>query len=115
MMKNILRAGALMLALTLMPLVSVSAHDHGKHKHRRGRKVVVTRTHWNNRNPTPGIPRRVRRGRNWTPGTRRGAFTATTFPRGEGQRLGRVVRRDGDRVGVGKGIGKGNGRGHGKH
>jgi hypothetical protein len=109
MMKNILRAGAFTLALTLMPLASVSAHDHGKHKHRRGRKVVMTQTHWDNRNPTPGIPRRVRRGRNWTPGVRRGAFTTTTFPRDEGRRLGREVRRDGDRD-----FGK-HGRGHGKH
>ncbi|HVG30474.1 MAG TPA: hypothetical protein VM864_12280 [Pyrinomonadaceae bacterium] len=113
MMKNILRAGALLLALTLAPLAATaSAHDHGKHK--RGRKHRATTLHSNHRNLTPGVPRRVRRGRNLTPGVRRGSFAGTpsTFPAGEGRRLGAAVRRDGNR---GKGGGRGHGHGHGKH
>jgi hypothetical protein len=122
MMKNLLRAGAFLLALSLAPLASVSAHDkHGrKHRHARGRRELV-RTHDDDRNPTPGIPRRVRRGRNMTPGTPRGSIVGTpsTFPTDEGRRLGREVRRDegrgGASKGIGMGVGKGGGRGRGKH
>jgi hypothetical protein len=110
MMKNILRAGALLLAFTLAPVVSANAHDHDRghgHAHGRRHNRRTTLTHWDDRNPTPGIPRRVRRGRNWTPGTPRGAFTPTTFPTSEGRSLGRQIRHDNN--------GGGHGRGHGKH
>lgn len=120
MMKNILRAGAFMFALMLLPLAPASAHDKHGRRHRRARvHRQVARTHDDERNETPGIPRRVRRGRNETPGTPRGSLegmTPSTFPTGEGRRLGAAVRRDGNR-GVGKGVGRsvGGGRGHGKH
>lgn len=123
MTKNILRAGAFMFALMLVSLAPASAHDtHGrKRRHARGHKHVV-KTHDDNRNPTPGIPRRVSRGRDMTPGTPRGSLngmTPSTFPTDEGRKLGREVRRGEDR-GVGKGVGKRvrggtRGRGHGKH
>jgi len=70
-MKKILRAAALLLALTLAPVFTASAHDNGR-RHRHGRKR--TTVHVNHRNPTPGVARRVRRGRNLTPGVRRGPF-----------------------------------------
>ena len=75
-MKKMLRGAAFLLALTLAPVSVASAHDNGR-KHRHGRKRTTT-VHVNHRNPTPGTPRRVRRGRNTTPGVRRGAVTTTT-------------------------------------
>ena len=71
-----LQAAALLLALTLAPVFTASAHDNGR-KHRHGRKRTTT-VHVNHRNPTPGVPRRVRRGRNLTPGVRRGPVSKTT-------------------------------------
>jgi hypothetical protein len=119
MIKNLLRAGAFMLALMLVPLASASAHDkHGrKRRHGRARRQVV-KTHDDDRNPTPGIPRRVSRGRDMTPGIPRGSLSGTpsTFPTDEGRKLGREVRR-GEERGVGKRVGKRVGvtRGRGKH
>jgi hypothetical protein len=105
MIKNLLRAGAFMLALMLVPLASASAHDkHGrKRRHGRARRQVV-KTHDDDRNPTPGIPRGSLSG------------TPSTFPTDEGRKLGREVRR-GEEKGVGKGVGKRVGvtRGRGKH
>jgi hypothetical protein len=75
-MKKMLRAAAFLLALTLAPVFTAGAHDNGR-KHKHGRKRATT-THVNHRNPTPGTPRRVRRGRNTTPGVRREAVTTTT-------------------------------------
>ena len=118
-LKNLLRAVAFLLALTLSPLaVTAGAHDHGKRK--RVRRHVGTTLHSNQRNLTSGVPRRVRRGRNPTPGMPRGSFAGTpsTFPHDEGQRLGQIVRRE-DRGNVrarGRIAGNnGRGRVHGKH
>jgi hypothetical protein len=103
----------------LVPLASASAHDkHGrKRRHARGHRQVV-KTHDDDRNPTPGTPRRVSRGRDMTRGTPRGSLngmTPSTFPTDEGRKLGREVRRGEDR-GVGKRVGGGTrGRGRGKH
>jgi hypothetical protein len=110
-MRNLLRAGAFLLALSLAPLASASAHDKHGRKRRHARRQVV-KIHDDNRNPTPGVPRMVRRGRNSTPGLPRGSFagTPTTFPTGEGRRLGAAVRRDADRN-----VGKSSGRKRGKH
>jgi hypothetical protein len=59
MLRKLFQVTMLLLALTLTSLVPVSAHDHGHDRgRRRGRRTVFV----NNRNPTPGIPRRVRRG-----------------------------------------------------
>lgn len=125
MLKKISLAAAL-VAFMLLPLASASAkHRHGRgHAYAFGRRDRTAVTNWNNRNPTPGIPRRVRRGRNWTPGTSRGDLnrTPTTFPRDEGRRLGRDVgRREDNGVGrgtdrgVSRGEDRGVGRGHRKH
>ena len=81
-MKKMLRGATLLLALTLAPVFTAGAHDHGR-RHRHGRKRTTT-IHVNHRNPTPGIPRRVRRGRNLRPGVRRGAIgsnATVTTPR----------------------------------
>jgi hypothetical protein len=109
MMKNILGAGALLLAFTLAPLVSANAHGHDRghgHAHGRRHNRRTTLTHWDDRDPTPGVPRRVRRGRNMTPGIPRGI--TQTFPTSEGRALGRQIRHDNDG-------GHGRGHGHGKH
>ena len=91
---------ALVFALLLTPLVTAEAHDRrGRpHKHRRNGSIVFV----NNRNPNPGTPRRVRRGRNWTP----------RIPRGRGV-VRRDIDRDGDRdiiVRSRRGRGRGRGR-----
>jgi hypothetical protein len=116
-MRNLLRAGAFLLALSLAPLASASAHDKHGRKRRHARRQVV-KIHDDNRNPTPGVPRLVRRGRNPTAGAPRGSFAGTpsTFPTDEARRLGAEVSRGGDR-GVRKSVGRrsGGGRGHGKH
>src|SRR5918999_6302004 len=75
-MKKMLRGATLLLALTLAPVFTAGAHDNGR-KHRHGRKRTTT-VHVNHRNPTPGIARRVRRGRNTTPRVRRGPISSTT-------------------------------------
>jgi hypothetical protein len=108
-MKKIIMGTALLLALSLAPLVSANAHDHGHgrghgHAHGRRHNRHTTLTHWDDRNPTPGVPRRVRRGRNMTPGIPRGI--TQTFPTSEGRALGRRIRHDNN---------GGHGRGHGKH
>ena len=107
MMKNILRSGAFLLALTLAPLATAGAHDKHGRKHRHGRKTVTQVVHVNHRNPTPGIPRRVRRGRNTTPGVRRGPFTTTTTTT--------IIKPRKNRVGAAAALGGGHKRGHGKH
>ncbi|HEX8160868.1 MAG TPA: hypothetical protein VF538_03145 [Pyrinomonadaceae bacterium] len=113
MLKRLLPGAAMLLALTLAPLApTAGAHDHGKQK--RGRSTTL-RT--DSRNPSPGTPRRVRRGRNPAPGTPRGPFAGTpsTFPHDEARQLGaevgrggarRVTKRGGKRVAV---------RRHGRH
>lgn len=59
MMRKLFQVTMLLIVLTLTSLVPVSAHDHGHDRgRRRGRRTVFV----NNRNPTPGVPRRVRRG-----------------------------------------------------
>ncbi|HEY9286061.1 MAG TPA: hypothetical protein VIP46_21605 [Pyrinomonadaceae bacterium] len=75
-MKRMLRGAALLLALTLAPVFTAGAHDNGR-RHRHGRKRTTT-VHVNHRNPTPGVARRVRRGRNTTPRVRRGAINSNT-------------------------------------
>ena len=77
-----LRAAAFLLALALAPVFTASAHDNGR-RHRHGRKRTTT-IHVNHRNPTPGVARRVRRGRNTTPRVPRKAIsshTTVTTPR----------------------------------
>jgi len=104
-MRKMLQGAALLLALTFVPLVSASAHDKNT-KHRHGRKRgTVTTVHVNHRNPTPGIARRVRRGRNTTPGVRRGPISSTTMTRTVRSRRG----------GAGAGAALEHKRGHGKH
>lgn len=75
-MKKMLQAAAFLLALTLAPVFTAGAHDNGR-RHRHGRKRTTT-VHVNHRNPTPGVPRRVRRGRNTTPRVRRGPISSNT-------------------------------------
>src|SRR5205085_8596633 len=65
------------LALLVCFALPVQAQDRHGRKYRHGRRVFVTR-HWNSANPTPGIPRRVRRGRNLTPGIPRGPVVRRT-------------------------------------
>jgi hypothetical protein len=70
MVKKFLTGVAFLLALSLVPVVPAEAHDrrgrgrgHGRGHGRDGRVIFV-----NNRNPTPGVLRRVRRGwsrRDW--------------------------------------------------
>ena len=106
--KNLLRTGAFLLALVLAPLaVTSNAHDRKGRKHRHGRKATTTIVHVNHRNPTPGVARRVRRGRNLTPGVRRGAITSTTTTT--------VVTPRRRRAGAAVALEHGKGRGHGKH
>jgi hypothetical protein len=118
MLKKISLA-AVLLAFMLLPLASASAQRHNRRGRGNayGRRNRTALTRWDDRNPTPGIARRVRRGRNWTPGGPRGPLyartTPTTFPRDEGRALGRVLaRRDN---GASRGVGMGVGRGRGKH
>ena len=82
---------ALAFALLLTPLVTAEAHGNRgrKHKH-RGHGTTV---HVNHRNPTPGVARRVRRGRIWTPRVRRGAGAAVALEHGKGHGHGRVRTR----------------------
>ena len=65
------------LALLVCFALPAQAQDRHGRKYRHGRRVFVTR-HWNSANPTPGIPRRVRRGRNLTPGIPRGPIVRRT-------------------------------------
>jgi hypothetical protein len=95
---------ALALALLFTPLISAEAHDRGRrHQHRRNGTIVFV----NNRNPTPGTARRVRRGRNWTPGISRGRVVRRGVIR-------RDIDGDGDRDRIIRSR-RGHGRGHGKH
>jgi hypothetical protein len=107
-MKKMLQAAAILLALTLAPVLTASAHDNKGRKHRHGRKrTTVTTAHVNHRNPSPGVPRRVRRGRNTTPGVRRGAAATT-------RTTATAPRRT--RTGAGAAVAlEHKGRGHGKH
>ncbi len=103
-MRKMLQGAALLLALAFVPLVSASAHDKNT-KHRHGRKRgTVTTIHVNHRNPTPGVARRVRRGRNTTPGVRRGSISSTT----------NVMTPRRNRAGAAAAL-EHKGRGHGKH
>ena len=80
-MKKILQGAAILLALTLAPVLTASAQGNKGRGHGRGGKVRdddITTVRHTRRNPTPGVPRRVRRGRNTTPGVRRGAISSTT-------------------------------------
>jgi hypothetical protein len=129
MLKKILMGTALLAAFALAPsgVDAKPHHRHGRgHAYAYGRRDRVTDSRWNDRNPTPGIARRVRRGRNWTPGVARGPLdertTPRTFPRDEGRGLGRAIGRGigrgddrGAGRGIGMGVGGGRGRGHGKH
>ncbi len=112
---------AMTLALALLVCAALPAQAHKGHGHHKGRRTFLTR-HANSANPTPGIPRRVRRGRNMHPGTPRGPIgnvrgTPPIFPdnRGRGRErditdvVGRGVGRD-----AGVGMGHGGGHGHGK-
>lgn len=71
-----LRGAAFLLALVLAPVFTAGAHDNGR-RHRHGRKRTTT-ANVSHRNPTPGTPRRLRRGRNTTPRVRRGAINSNT-------------------------------------
>ena len=90
---------ALALALLFTPLISAEAHDRSRrHRHRDG---VIT---WlTGRTDNNGVRRRVRvrRGRNMTPGVRRGRVVV-------GRRFDRrdIIRSR---------RGRGHGRGHGRH
>ncbi|HLL75678.1 MAG TPA: hypothetical protein VK421_10480 [Pyrinomonadaceae bacterium] len=96
-MKNMLRGAAILLALTLAPVLTASAQGTKGRGHGRGGGRVrddITTVHTTRRNTTPRTPRRVRRGRNTTPGVRRGpiASTATiTTPRRTRTRAGAAV------------------------
>jgi hypothetical protein len=115
-MKNLLRAGAFLLTLTLAPLAPVGAHGKHARKRRRGRTHVV-KTHDDGLNLTPGTPRRVSLGRNPTPGTPRGSIAGTpsTFPSDEARQLGAQVRRGATRGGTKSRGKRAVVRGHGKH
>ncbi len=121
-----LKATTLALALLGCAALPTQAHNgHGKHKH--GRRTFLTR-HANSANPTPGIPRRVARGRNRHPGTPRGPIgnvggTGSVFHdnRGRGHGHDDILRTERNRdrdlagaVGHGVGMGRGGGHGHGK-
>ena len=108
MTTNLLRTGAFLLALALVPLAATTAgaHDRKGRKHRHGRKSTATAVRVNHRNPTPGVARRVRRGRNPTPRVRRGAITSRT----------NVMTPRRNRAGAAVALEPGRGRrGHGKY
>ncbi|HYY43479.1 MAG TPA: hypothetical protein VE775_12150 [Pyrinomonadaceae bacterium] len=115
-----LKATTLALALLLCVALPAAA-KHGRHQ-RHERRSGLTR-HMNNANPTPGIPRRVRRGRNLTPGVPRGRFgrDVGVLPihrhgRGHDEMLSTERNRDrdlGEAIGHGIGHGGGTGMGHG--
>ena len=126
-MRQWLKAMTVVLALLVCAALPAEAkHRHGR-KHKHGRRSGITR-HVNSANPTPGIPRRVRRGRNLTPGVRRGPIgrRAGIVPiirdgRGRGRDHDDMLRveRNRDRdlagaVGHGAGMGRRSGRGHGR-
>jgi hypothetical protein len=59
MLRKFFQVTMLLIVLTLTSLVPASAQGHRHDRgHRRGRRTVFV----NNRNPFPGVPRRVRRG-----------------------------------------------------
>ena len=95
---------ALALALLLSPVLTAEAHDRGsrRHKHRDGGVIDWLTSRNTNNN---GVRRRVRvrRGRNLTPGVRRGRVVVGRLDRDGIVRSDRTNR------------GKGRGRGHGKH
>ena len=94
---------ALALALLFSPLVTAEAHDRrSRHRHRDDGSIVFVNGGNTNNN---GVRRRVRvrRGRNMTPGVRRGRVVVGRLDR-DG-----IIR--GDRTNRGRG----HGRGHGKH
>ena len=123
-----LKATTLALALLLCVALPASAqHGRGRH-HRYERRSGLIR-HVNNANPTPGIPRRVRRGRNMTPGVPRGRFgsgvgvlSIRRHGRGHDEMLRTERNRDrdlGEAIGHGigrggAGVGHGGGHGHGR-
>lgn len=81
-MKKILQGAAILLALTLTPVLTAGAQSGKGRGHRHGgskvRDDIPTVVRVNRRNPSPRTPRRVRRGRNTTPGVRRGPISSTT-------------------------------------
>ena len=95
---------ALAFAFLLTPLVTAEAHGNRGRKHKH--KGQDTTVHVNHRNPTPGVARRVRRGRNMTPGVRRGAINSNSTV---------VTPRGKNRAGAAAALEHGKGRGHGKH
>ncbi|MFL6211133.1 MAG: hypothetical protein ACJ74W_19955 [Pyrinomonadaceae bacterium] len=123
-MRQWLKAMTVTLALLVCAALPLQAHDRHGRKHKHGRRVFLTR-HWNNANPTPGIPRRVRRGRNLTPGIPRGPIGHRTgivpiIRAGRGRDHADILQternRDRDLAGaVGHGIGmRRGGHGHGR-
>jgi len=114
-MKKILQGAAILLALTLAPVVTASAQGKKGRGHGRGGKVRddVTNVHETRRNPSPGTARRVRRGRNTTPGVRRGPIASTTTvttPRRTRTRAGAAVALE-----RGSGHGRIHARGRGRN
>ena len=106
MTKNLLRTGAFLLTLVLAPLaMTAGAHEQKSRSQRHGRKAKTTTTRVNHRNPTPGVARRVRRGRNLTPRVRRGAITSTTTT---------TTPRRSRGAGAAVALEHGKGRGHGR-
>ena len=112
-MRSWLKAVTLALALLVCGTLPAQAkHRRGRH-HERGRHMGLTR-HYNNANPTPGVPRRVRRGRNPTPGVPRGREheeNVREVPNGEVRRGPDHVRFLGPPV---KAMPPGHARGHGR-
>jgi hypothetical protein len=124
-----LKAATCALALLVcVALPTQARHHHGRH-FRHGQRMFLSRG--NSANPTPGIPRRVRRGRNYTPGVPRGPignrvggpFIRNDRGHGHDHNLDEVLRQERDRdrdlgeaIGHSRGVGmgRGGGRGHGR-
>jgi hypothetical protein len=115
------------LALLVCAALPLQAHDRHGRKHKHWQRGGITR-HVNSANPTPGIPRRVRRGRNLTPGIRRGPIghnigivPIIRDDRGRGRDHADMLHTERNRdrdlagaVGHGGGTGRGGGHGHGR-
>ena len=117
-MKKILQGAAILLALTLTPALAAGAQGEKGRGHGRGggkvRDDIPTVVRVNRRNPSPRTPRRVRRGRNTTPGVRRGPISSTTSVTTPRRTRTRTRTRAGAAAALEHNSGHGHGRVHGR-
>ena len=112
-MKKMLQGASILLALTLAPALTSAQGSKGRGHGRGGRdRDDITKVHETRRNPSPGTARRVRRGRNTTPGVRRGPINSTTTI--TTPRRTRTRTRAGAAVALERGSGHGRVRARGK-